>query len=88
MIEALLDAIAKAPAGQLVAERLKRDALFAAGDFAFHKPDHKKSAEFARAYQKAYGDKDARAPTTSARKLAWSLIETRRRRHAIAATGR
>ncbi len=74
-IETLLDTISKAPAGQVVAEKLKRDALFAAGHFAFHKPDHKKSVEYARAYQKAYGEKDARADDV-ARKLAWSLNET------------
>ena len=74
-IEALLAAISKAPAENAVAEKLKRDALFAAGHFAFHKPDHKKSAEYARAYQSAYGAKDDRADDV-ARKLGWSLHET------------
>ncbi len=73
--EVLLSAIAKAPATQPVAEKLKRQALYAAGLFAFLKHDHKKSVEFARAFQKAYGDKDEQADDV-ARRLGWSLFET------------
>ena len=74
-IQALLDALSKAPANQPGLDKLKCDALFAAGHFAFHKPDHAKSVEFARAFQKTCGDKDARADDV-ARKLGWSLLET------------
>jgi len=73
--EALLDSLNKAPATQAGIDKLKRDTLFAAGQFAFHKPDHAKSVQLARAYQKTFGDTDARADDV-ARKLAWSLHET------------
>lgn len=72
--EALLESLKTAPANDQTA-KLKRDALFAAGEFAFRKPDHKKSAAFADEYQKEYGDKDEHADDV-ARKLAWSLHGT------------
>ncbi len=77
-IESLLAAIEKAPAGTNVAEKLKHDALFAAGEFAFHKPDYKKLTEYSSAFQKTYGAKDEHADDV-VRKLAWGFVSNRRR---------
>lgn len=74
--EALLrDLALETPGRSPAPPQLKRDALFAAGEFAFRKPDPKKAAEHLGAYLKMFGDKDDRADDI-ARKLAWSLHET------------
>jgi len=73
-ITSLLELLAKQPDGKTTAE-LKRDALFAAAEFTFRKPDFKKSEEYLKAYSDLAGAADPRADDV-ARKLAWCRNES------------
>ncbi|HYG78278.1 MAG TPA: tetratricopeptide repeat protein [Planctomycetota bacterium] len=71
-IQTLLDLLAKQNDPKLA--ELKRDALFAAGEFAFRKPDFPKCEEFLNAYRALAGENDPRGDDV-ARKLAWARHE-------------
>lgn len=73
--EELLESLSKAAADAPGVSALKRKALYAAGIFAFQKPDYKKALQHLAAYLKEYGDKDEHADD-AASKLAWSQHET------------
>lgn len=73
-VQALLEQFAKQPDPQLLPE-LRRDALFAAAEFAFRKPDYKTSEEYLLKYQQLAGEADPRADDV-ARKLAWCRHES------------
>jgi TolA-binding protein len=70
----LLDLLAKQPEGKTTTE-LKRDALFAAAEFTFRKPDFKKSEAYLKNYSELAGAADPRADDV-ARKLAWCRHES------------
>jgi len=71
--KALLDLLAKKGDDKALAG-LRRDALFAAGEFAFRKPDYKAAEEYLKAYRELAGDNDPRADDVD-RKRAWCRQE-------------
>ena len=73
-IKNLVERLAKQPADQKNLNELRRDALFAAGEFAFRKPEYANAELFLKAYRDLAGPADVRADDV-ARKLAWCRHE-------------
>ncbi|HEY3319941.1 MAG TPA: tetratricopeptide repeat protein [Planctomycetota bacterium] len=72
-VQELIGLLAKQPESKTISE-VRRDAFFAAGEFAFRKPDLKKAEEYLKAYSQAAGETDPRGDDV-ARKLAWCRHE-------------
>ena len=72
-VKALLELLAKKPEDKSLAG-LRRDALFAAGEFAFRKPDYKAAEEHLKAYRELAIENDPRADDVE-RKRAWCRQE-------------
>lgn len=70
----LLELLAKQPDDRN-AGGLRRDALFAAAEFAFRKPDYKAAEDYLKAYRDLAGANDARADDVE-RKRAWCRQES------------
>jgi len=71
--KALLELLAKKGGDKSLAG-LRRDALFAAGEFAFRKPDYKAAEEYLKAYLELAVENDPRTDDVE-RKLAWCRQE-------------